>query len=274
MLTYVTCAGTQVVRMFSDLKNKIELMSTGENVDISIVKQVLDLVKDGKIRVAEKRNGQWVVNTWVKQAVLLAFKYSPAKPQVYDAFDKFGLLPYEGGYRKVPGAIIRNYVHISEGAVIMPSCINIGAYIGTNTMIDINVAIGSCAQIGNNCHISAMACIGGVLEPSVAMPTIIEDNCFIGAQSAILEGVIVEENSVIATGTIITASTKIIERDSGKVTYGVVSSGSVVVPGSYQTSACNINCAVIVKRITSEILKKTSINELLRDANIGNVCKK
>lgn len=247
------------------LKNKIEKMLEEKDIDISVIQNVLEHVRDGAIRVAEKQNGKWIVNTWIKQAILLAFKYFKSQPQEYDAFDKFGLLPYDGKYRKIPGAIIRDYAHISEGAVIMPSCINIGSYIGAKTMIDINAVIGSCAQIGANCHISAQACIGGVLEPAVAVPVIIEDNCFIGAKSAILDGVIVCENSVIAAGTIITSSTRIIDRTTGKKSYGKIQPGSVVVPGSYQSNGCNINCAVVIKRVTSEVMSKTKINELLRD---------
>ncbi len=252
--------------MLSELKNKIELMWNGKKADISVIKHVLELMKQGEIRVAEKRNEKWIVNTWLKQAILLAFRHFPTKSQSGDAFDKFGLLSYDGTYRKVPGAIIRDYVHISENAVIMPSCINIGAYIGAKTMIDMNAVIGSCAQIGANCHVSAMTCIGGVLEPAVAMPTIIEDNCLIGAKSAILEGVVIEENSVIAAGTTITASTKIIERDTGRILNGIVPSGAVVVPGSYQSRNCNINCAVIVKYISSESLRTKNVNEILRSS--------
>lgn len=246
------------------LKNRIEKMYEGECIDILVIRKALDLIKAGKIRAAEKQNGKWIVNAWVKQAILLAFKHFEPQQQEFNAFDKFSLLPYMGGYRKVPGAIIRDYVHISDGAVIMPSCINIGAYIGAKTMIDINAVVGSCAQIGANCHISAQACIGGVLEPTVAMPTIIEDNCFIGSHSAILDGVIVGENSVIAAGTIITSSTRIIDRKTGNVMYGEIPAGSVVVPGSYKSNNCNVNCAVVIKQVTSEVLSKTSINELLR----------
>lgn len=256
------------LNIVTELKNKIKLMWYGAEVEIPIIKQVLELVRNGEIRVAEKNNETWIVNTWVKQAILLAFKHFPAKTQQKDGFDKFGLLAYTGKYRKVPGAIIRDYVHISDNAVIMPSCINIGAYIGENTMIDMNAVIGSCAQIGSNCHISAMVCIGGVLEPAVARPTIIEDNCLIGAQSAILEGVIVEQNSVIAAGTIITSSTKIIERSTGKIIYGVVPAGAVVVPGSYQSLNCNINCPIIVKYISPEILATNNINEILRGISL------
>lgn len=251
--------------MLSKLKSQIEEMYNGGSVDLAIIKEVLELVKVGEVRAAEKKNGKWIANTWVKQAILLAFKHFKLTVQVNDSFDKFDLLPYAGGYRKAPGAIIRDYVHISEDAVIMPSCINIGAYIGTRSMIDMNSVIGSCAQIGNNCHISALACIGGVLEPAVAMPTIIEDDCLIGAQSAVLDGVIVESGSIVAAGTVITSSTKIINRMSGQVLYGFIPAGSVVVPGSYESQGCNINCAVIVKQATSRL----SINELLRyDINI------
>lgn len=247
--------------MLNRLKSQIEKMYSDGDVDLEIIKEVLKLVRTGEVRAAEKKHGKWVANTWVKQAILLAFKYFKSTEQASDSFDKFGLLPYTGGYRKVPGAIIRDYVHISKDAVIMPSCVNIGAYIGTRTMIDMNSVIGSCAQIGNNCHISALACIGGVLEPAVATPTIIEDNCLVGAHSAVLEGVVVETGSVVAAGTILTSSTKIINRISGQVSYGLIPAGSVVVPGSYESQGCNINCAVIVKQVSSI---EVSINGLLR----------
>ena len=229
------------------------------------IDEVTALLGKGLIRVAEKIDNSWIVNSWIKKAILLAFRFKKASDQIYDSFDKIGILSSSQRYRKIPGSIIRDGVYIGNDAVIMPSYINIGAYIGNKTMIDINAAIGSCAQIGNSCHISALACIGGVLEPAVATPVIIEDNCFIGACSAILEGVIVEKNSVIASGVIISGSTKIIDRQTQKVHKGIIPSGSVVVSGSYPSDSLNISCAIIIKKVDDKTREKSSINDILRE---------
>ena len=236
--------------------------------DLNLIQEVLNGIKSGTIRPVQYIDDKYTVNTWVKKAILLAFKYYPCKEQVNnDAYDKFGLLQYDYSnhkYRKVPGSLIRDYVYIGQNAIIMPSYINIGAYIGSNTMIDINSTIGSCAQIGNNCHISANTCIGGVLEPIVFMPVIIEDNCFIGANSAVLEGIIVERDSIVSAGVTITSSTKIIDRETGKVYKGVIPSKSVVIAGSYQSkNNLNINCAIIIKKNDNNI-NKINTNEMLR----------
>ncbi|MDR1476154.1 MAG: 2,3,4,5-tetrahydropyridine-2,6-dicarboxylate N-succinyltransferase [Holosporales bacterium] len=256
--------------MIDKLKEQIESASSLSASEIlSTVDQIITLLNAGDIRVAEKVNGTWLVNSWIKEAILLGFSHRQSEKRDLDGFDKFGLLnfDYEAPmYRKVPGTIIREGSYIGPNTVIMPSFINIGVYVGEKTMIDINSAIGSCAQIGSNCHISAMTCIGGVLEPTSAMPVIIEDNCFIGAHSAILEGVIVGENSVIASGVIISASTKIIDRKTGKIYLGEIPKNSVVVPGSYQTSGnLNISCAVIIKMVDHRTRQKSSINEILRE---------
>lgn len=255
-----------------NLQKKIEIYfdnCSNINDAKSVVSSVFEKLNTGEIRVAQTLDDKWVVNSWVKKAILLAFKLNDAQPQVFDSFDKLGLLKYDyenPRYRKVPLALIRDGVYIGNNAVIMPSYINVGAYIGDRTMIDINASIGSCAQIGQNCHISAASVIGGVLEPANANPVIIEDNCFIGVHSSILEGVIVQEGSVIASGVSISASTKIIDRDTGEITHGVIPSGSVVVPGSYTSkNGTNIFCAVIVKKVDAKTLSKSSINELLRD---------
>ncbi|MDR3030791.1 MAG: 2,3,4,5-tetrahydropyridine-2,6-dicarboxylate N-succinyltransferase [Holosporales bacterium] len=259
--------------LIKELQNKIESFfkdeksSLDEQEVIQIVDEVIKLLNTGQIRVSEKIDGYWIVNSWIKKAILLGFSFKKQIKQEFNSFDKFGLLNFDYDnprYRKVPGAIIRDGVYIGNNAVIMPSYINIGAYVGNRTMIDINSVVGSCAQIGENCHISAMACIGGVLEPVVSNPVIIEDNCFIGAQSSVLEGVIVEENSVIASGVTITASTKIIDRETKEITTGVVKSGSVVVPGSYPKDGVNISCAVIIKKVDAKTKSKSSINEILR----------
>ncbi len=234
-----------------------------------VIDEIFELLNAGEIRVAEKIGKSWIVNQWVKEAILLAFKTKLAMRQNFDCYDKLGLLAYDYNnprYRKVPLAVIRDGVYIGDNAVVMPSYINVGAYIGERTMIDINATIGSCAQIEKNCHIAASSVIGGVLEPACARPVIIEANCFIGVHSSILEGVIVEENSVIASGVSISASTKIIDRESGEIVYGVVPAGSVVVPGTYPSkSGINISCAVIVKKNDAKTRSKTSLNELLRE---------
>lgn len=260
--------------MIIDLKNKIENFFEQDKKDLDeaevlfVVNKIFELLNSGKIRVAEKINNEWIVNSWIKKAILLGFKFKNSKKEEFDSYDKLGLLKYDYSnprYRKVPLSVIRDGVYIGDDAVIMPSYINVGAYIGNKTMIDINAAIGSCAQIGKNCHISALACIGGVLEPAVAKPVIIEDNCFIGAQSSVLEGVIVGENSVIASGVTVSASTKIIDRETKEIYVGKIPSGSVVVSGSYPSEGVNIYCAVIIKKVDAKTRTKSSINEILRE---------
>ena len=257
------------------IKNYEELIKKCGNSELpmervnQVIDEIFELLNAGKIRVAEKIGKNWIVNQWVKDAILLAFKTKQAVKQDFDCYDKLGLLPYDYNnprYRKVPFAIVRDGVYIGDNVVVMPSYTNVGAYIGERTMIDINATVGSCAQIEKNCHIAASAVIGGVLEPANARPVIIEDNCFIGVHSAILEGVIVEANSVIASGVSISASTKIIDRESGEIIYGVVPSGAVVVPGTYPSkNGINISCAVIVKKIDAKTKSKTNLNELLRE---------
>ncbi|MDR1390791.1 MAG: 2,3,4,5-tetrahydropyridine-2,6-dicarboxylate N-succinyltransferase [Holosporales bacterium] len=253
------------------LKRKIEKYFDEEVSDLAdalrCIDEVFSLLNTGEIRVSEKIAKKWKVNTWIKKAILLGFKLREASEQDLDSFDKFGLLKYNYAnprYRKVPFAIIRNGVYIGDNAVIMPSCINIGAYIGNDSMVDMNATIGSCAQIGERCHIAASSCIGGVLEPLIENPVIVEDNCFIGANSALLEGVIVEEGSVIAAGVSISASTRIIDRSTGNVSYGIVPLGSVVVSGSYPSNGINIACAVVVKKVDAKTMAKSSFNEILR----------
>ncbi len=230
------------------------------------------------MRVAQKVDSAWVVNEWIKKAILLSFRLSPnlvSRAGEFTYYDKVPLkfTSYQakdfikGGFRVVPGAVVRSGCFISKGCILMPSFVNIGAYVGENTMVDTWATVGSCAQVGANCHLSGGAGIGGVLEPLQASPTIIEDNCFIGARSEIVEGVIVEKNSVIAMGTFIGQSTKIYDRTDGKTYRGRVPAGSVVVPGSLPSidGAYNLNCAVIVKRVDEKTRSKTSINDLLRD---------
>jgi 2,3,4,5-tetrahydropyridine-2-carboxylate N-succinyltransferase len=235
------------------------------------------LLDSGRARVAEKRDGQWVVNQWLKKAVLLTFRAS--ENQVVDAgytrfYDKVPL-KYpdweahafrESGVRVVPPAVVRRGAFVAPNVVLMPSYVNIGAYIDSGTMVDTWATVGSCAQIGRNVHLSGGVGIGGVLEPMQAAPTIIEDDCFIGARSEIVEGVIVEAGCVISMGVFIGQSTRIYDRTTGQTSYGRVPAGSVVVPGSLPApdGSYSLACAVIVKRVDAKTRAKTSINELLR----------
>jgi 2,3,4,5-tetrahydropyridine-2,6-dicarboxylate N-succinyltransferase len=242
------------------------------------VESVMSDLNAGRIRVAERQGvGQWTVNQWIKKAVLLSFRLNDNK--VMGAGDlsffdkvqtKFGNLDEAAmratGVRVVPPAVARRGSFIGKNVVLMPSYVNIGAYVDEGTMVDTWATVGSCAQIGKNVHLSGGVGIGGVLEPLQANPTIIEDNCSIGARSEVVEGVIVEENSVISMGVYISQSTKIYNRMTGEVTYGRVPSGSVVVSGNLPAAdgSHSLYCAVIVKRVTAETRAKTSINELLR----------
>ena len=244
----------------------------------SAVEKVIDGLDDGSIRVAEKRGvGDWTVNQWVKKAVLLSFRLNDNRTmQAGDLsfFDKvptkFSGLDAEAmratGVRVVPPAVARRGSFLAKNVVMMPSYVNIGAYVDEGTMVDTWVTVGSCAQIGKNVHLSGGVGIGGVLEPMQANPTIIEDNCFIGARSEVVEGVIVEENSVLSMGVYISQSTKIYDRATGKVSYGRIPSGSVVVSGTLPAAdgSHSLYCAVIVKRVDAQTRAKTSINELLR----------
>lgn len=240
--------------------------------------QVVDELNTGRIRVAEKKDGAWVTHQWIKKAVLLYFRTHDNKVMPASGgdawFDKVPLRFHEftdtqfrnGGFRVVPPATVRAGAFIGRNVVLMPSYVNIGAYVDDGTMVDTWATVGSCAQIGKNVHLSGGAGIGGVLEPLQASPTIIEDNCFIGARSEIVEGVIVEAHSVISMGVFIGQSTKIYDRATGQVQYGRVPSGSVVVPGSLPSTdgKYSLSCAVIVKRVDADTRAKTSINELLR----------
>nr|WP_314625244.1 2,3,4,5-tetrahydropyridine-2,6-dicarboxylate N-succinyltransferase [uncultured Noviherbaspirillum sp.] len=244
------------------------------------VAHVLEQLDAGTLRVAQKVDGSWSVNQWIKKAVLLSFRLQdnvvmPAGGglQFYDKVPtKFADYMEEdfikGGFRVVPPAVARRGSFIARNVVLMPSYVNIGAYVDEGTMVDAWATVGSCAQIGKNVHLSGGVGIGGVLEPMQANPTIIEDNCFIGARSEIVEGVIVEENSVISMGVYIGQSTKIYDRATGEVSYGRVPAGSVVVSGNLPSAdgKYSLYCAVIVKRVDAKTRAKTGINELLRDA--------
>jgi 2,3,4,5-tetrahydropyridine-2,6-dicarboxylate N-succinyltransferase len=240
--------------------------------------QVIDGLNRGALRVAEKIDGTWVTHQWVKKAVLLYFRTHDNQliqgaggvswfDKVPLRFDGYSDAQFrDGGYRVVPPAVARAGSFIGRNVVLMPSYVNIGAYVDEGAMVDTWATVGSCAQIGKNVHLSGGVGIGGVLEPLQANPTIIEDNCFVGARSEVVEGVIVEANSVISMGVFIGQSTKIYDRATGEVTYGRVPSGSVVVPGSLPSAdgKYSLNCAVIVKRVDAQTRAKTSINELLR----------
>ena len=232
----------------------------------------------GRLRVAEKIDGDWVTHQWIKKAVLLSFRLEdnvlmqngpvafydkvPTKFAHYSSHDF-----QTGGFRVVPPAVARRGSFIAKGVVLMPSYVNIGAYVDENTMVDTWATVGSCAQIGKNVHLSGGVGIGGVLEPLQANPTIIGDNCFVGARSEVVEGVIVEDNCVISLGVYISQSTKIYDRASGEISYGRIPAGSVVVSGNLPSAdgKYSLYCAVIVKKVDAQTRAKTSINELLRD---------
>ncbi|HYC45949.1 MAG TPA: 2,3,4,5-tetrahydropyridine-2,6-dicarboxylate N-succinyltransferase [Burkholderiales bacterium] len=241
------------------------------------IRETIALLDAGRLRVAEKIGADWVTHQWAKKAVLLSFRlqdnqvlsdgYSRYFDKVPSKFAAYGASDFESrGFRVVPPAAVRQGAYIAKNVVLMPSFVNIGAYVDEGTMVDTWATVGSCAQIGRNVHLSGGVGIGGVLEPLQANPTIIEDNCFVGARSEIVEGVVVEEGSVISMGVFIGASTKIYCRDTGEVIYGKVPAGSVVVPGSLPspTGECSLYCAVIVKQVDAKTRAKTSINELLR----------
>jgi 2,3,4,5-tetrahydropyridine-2,6-dicarboxylate N-succinyltransferase len=249
------------------------------------VEFALEQLDAGKQRVAEKHNGEWQVNQWLKKAVLLSFRLNdmeligngPGKSKWWDKvpskFDGWTAKKFrDAGFRAVPNCVVRRSAYIAPGAILMPSFVNLGAYVDTGTMVDTWVTVGSCAQIGKNVHLSGGVGIGGVLEPMQAGPTIIEDNCFIGARSEIVEGVVVGEGSVISMGVFIGQSTKIIDRSTGEIHMGKVPPYSVVVSGSLPqkpfadgSPSPSLYCAVIVKRVDEKTRSKTSINELLRD---------
>jgi 2,3,4,5-tetrahydropyridine-2-carboxylate N-succinyltransferase len=243
----------------------------------SAVEEIIEQLDAGTLRVASKESGSWVVHQWVKKAVLLSFRLrdnAPIEAGDLRFFDKvptkFAHMSPEAiaasGVRVVPPAMARRGSFLGKNVVLMPSYVNIGAYVDEGTMVDTWATVGSCAQIGKNVHLSGGVGIGGVLEPLQANPTIIEDNCFIGARSEVVEGVIIEENSVLSMGVFIGQSTRIYDRATGEVFMGRVPAGSVVVPGSLPSpdGKYSLNCAVIVKRVDAQTRAKTSINELLR----------
>ncbi|MGE0723754.1 MAG: 2,3,4,5-tetrahydropyridine-2,6-dicarboxylate N-succinyltransferase [Alphaproteobacteria bacterium] len=269
-------------------RDKLSPATTGETR--SAVDAALDAMDGGKARVAEKVDGKWHVRQWLKKAVLLSFRLNDMTPvpggptdaalgpstwfdKVPSKFAGWGENRFrDAGFRAVPNCVVRRSAYIAPGVVLMPSFVNVGAHVGAGTMVDTWATVGSCAQIGKNCHLSGGVGIGGVLEPLQADPVIIEDNCFIGARSEVVEGVIVEEGSVLSMGCFISATTKIVDRSTGEVIYGRVPAYSVVVPGSMPgkpladgSPGPSLYCVVIVKRVDERTRAKTSINELLRD---------
>jgi 2,3,4,5-tetrahydropyridine-2,6-dicarboxylate N-succinyltransferase len=276
----MTTAHLQELQATIDLawESRTSINATNSPEIYQAVESVIAELNGGRLRVAERQGvGQWVVNQWVKKAVLLSFRLNDNKVMragdlgFFDKVQtKFAHLDdaqmRATGVRVVPPAVARRGAYIGKNVVLMPSYVNIGAYVDEGTMVDTWATVGSCAQIGKNVHLSGGVGIGGVLEPLQANPTIIEDNCFIGARSEVVEGVIVEENSVISMGVYISQSTKIYNRMTGEVSYGRVPSGSVVVSGNLPAAdgSHSLYCAVIVKQVTAETRAKTSINELLR----------
>ena len=273
----------QTIEALWDARDTLSPATTGDARDAVIA--ALDLLDSGERRVAEKVEGSWQVNQWLKKAVLLSFRINdmeaiPGGPggahwwdKVPSKFEGWGENRFrDAGFRAVPGSIVRRGAHIAKNVVLMPSFVNLGASVGEGTMVDTWATVGSCAQIGKNVHLSGGVGIGGVLEPLQAGPVIIEDNCFIGARSEVVEGVVVEEGAVLAMGVFLSSTSKIIDRATGEIFVGRVPSYSVVVPGALPgkplpdgTPGPSLSCAVIVKRVDAQTRAKTAINELLRD---------
>ncbi|MCK9619762.1 MAG: 2,3,4,5-tetrahydropyridine-2,6-dicarboxylate N-succinyltransferase [Methylobacter sp.] len=271
---------SQLEKIINDaFENRADISPSSVSAEVrAAVEEAINLLDSGKARVAEKTSGEWVTNQWLKKAVLLSFRINENKlmdggnTRYYDKVDsKFANYSEEdfakAGVRVVPNAVARRGSYIAPGAILMPSYVNIGGYVDSGTMVDTWVTVGSCAQIGKNVHLSGGVGIGGVLEPLQAGPTIIEDNCFIGARSEIVEGVIVEQGSVISMGVYIGQSTKIYNRMTGEISYGRIPAGSVVVSGNLPSAdgKYSLYCAVIIKQVDERTRSKTGINELLRD---------
>ncbi|MDF7676325.1 2,3,4,5-tetrahydropyridine-2,6-dicarboxylate N-succinyltransferase [Neisseriaceae bacterium ESL0693] len=266
----------QIIETAFETRADITPASVSPEVKEAIL-ETLHQLDQGQLRVAEKKAAQWQVNEWIKKAVLLSFRIEDnalADDGVNHYFDKvptkfaqWQAADFQAaGFRAVPGAVVRRGSFIDRNVVLMPSFVNIGAYVGEGTMVDTWATVGSCAQVGRHVHLSGGVGIGGVLEPLQAAPTIIEDHCFIGARSEIVEGVIVEEGSVISMGVYIGQSTKIYDRETGEISYGRVPAGSVVVSGSLpaKDGSHSLYCAVIVKKVDAKTRAKTSVNDLLR----------
>jgi len=259
---------------------KSNINSKSDKKIVNAVNKIIDLLDNGKIRVAEKIGNEWSVHQWIKKAILLSFRINIMKTSKgpyatwYDKIEgktqKWNEKKFiQAGFRFVPNGVVRKGAFIGKNVVLMPSFVNIGAYVDEGSMIDTWASVGSCAQVGKNCHISGGAGIGGVLEPMQANPTIIEDDCFVGARAEIAEGVIVEKGSVLSMGVYIGASTRIVDRATGEIHYGKVPAYSVVVPGTMPSKknpdGPALYCVVIVKKVDEKTRSKTSINDLLRD---------
>jgi len=264
-------------------ENKDQVSQNSDRSIIDSINQIIDDLDQGKVRVAKKINGKWITNQHIKKAIMLSFRIHGMETLSgpYSSwYDKTHLLKgktagwtkkdfEKAGFRMVPNSPVRRGSYVAKNVVLMPCFVNTGAYIGSGTMMDTFSRAGSCCQIGENCHISAGSGVGGVLEPAQALPTIIEDNVFLGAMSEVVEGVIVSEGSVLSMGMYIGQSTKIVDRKTGKITYGKIPPYSVVVPGSLpdkkNPNAPSLNCAVIIKQVDEKTRSKTSINDLLRE---------
>ena len=264
-------------------ENKNQVSQNSDKSIIDSINQIVDDLDQGKVRVAKKINGKWITNQHIKKAIMLSFRIHGMETLSgpYSSwYDKTHLLKgktegwtkkdfEKAGFRMVPNSPVRRGSYVAKNVVLMPCFVNTGAYIGSGTMMDTFSRAGSCCQIGENCHISAGSGVGGVLEPAQALPTIIEDNVFLGAMSEVVEGVIVGEGSVLSMGMYIGQSTKIVDRKTGEITYGKIPPYSVVVPGSLpdkkNPSAPSLNCAVIIKQVDEKTRSKTSINDLLRE---------
>ena len=269
----------------SDLANFIEQAFDMQGRDYdnpelrAAIDESLQLLDRGEQRVAEKVDGRWQVNQWLKKAVLLSFRFAESQVVAGGHSNFFDKVPLKyadyadadfqaAGVRVVPDALVRHGAYVGKDVILMPSYVNVGAYVDSGTLIDTWATVGSCAQIGKNVHISGGVGIGGVLEPVQAAPTIIEDDCFIGARSEVVEGVVVERGSVLSMGVFIGQSTRIYDRETGEVSYGRIPAGSVVVPGSLPAAdgSHSLYCAVIVKRVDEKTRARTGLNELLREA--------
>ena len=261
-------------------KSMNQVSSKSNKKLLKTINQTIELLDSGKIRVAEKKNSSWITNQWVKKAILLSFRVNEMKTSKgpystwFDKiegktqkWDKKKLI--KAGFRSVPNGVVRKGAFIAKNVILMPSFVNLGAYVDEGTMIDTWASVGSCAQVGKNCHISGGAGIGGVLEPMQANPTIIEDNCFVGARSEVVEGIIVGEGSVLSMGVFIGKSTKIVNRSTGEILFGKIPPYSVVVPGSLPSKnnpdGPALYCVVIIKQVDEKTRSKTSINDLLRE---------
>lgn len=261
--------------MENSLKERIEKLWEKRSHDLSCVYEAMKKLDSGELRIVDKISGNYVVNDYLKKAILLFFRNKESDVMAGNEcsyFDKVPLKTHDWtkndflkyGFRAVPGCVIRYSAYIAKSVVVMPSFVNVGAFIDEETMIDTNASVGSCAQVGKRCHISDGVTIGGVLEPLQAHPVIIENDCFIGVRSSVTEGVIVGEGAVLAAGTTVTGSTKILNRETGEITYGKIPPYSVAVPGCYAAEGVNLYCVVLVKQVDAQTRRKTSINELLR----------